>query len=153
MSRQIVEETFQIEIEGMGVVNYTRGDIISFATPIIGYPFRRQFLLVGDDKELPFYRLVSVEEPELIFVLLDMRSTGTDYSPDIPRSCYEVLAADANDATSLNIFSVVRVHKDISKATVNLRAPILINLGKRFAMQYVLDDEGLDMRAKIFTDE
>ncbi len=150
MSRQVVEEKFQIEIDGLGSVNYSRSDIVNFAAPIIGYPFRRQFLLVGNDGEMPFYRLVCIEEPDLIFILLDMQSSGVDYDPQIPDSCYEVLEADANNKNSLNLFGVVRMHSNIEQATVNMRAPILLNLEKRFAMQFVLDDETLGLRTKIF---
>jgi flagellar assembly factor FliW len=71
------------------------------------------------------------------------------YTPHLEQ---ELLAPLGDNLASDNIliFVTVTVPKDIKKTTVNLKAPIIISIENRRAVQLICDNEGYDVKHAIY---
>ena len=73
------------------------------------------------------------------------------YSPKFDRDFLTPLG-DNLDGDNIIMFVTVTVPKDITKTTVNLRAPIIISVDNRKAVQLISDDEAYDIKHAIYDD-
>ena len=110
---------------------YAHEDVISFAEGLIGLPqMRRAVLLEMTDFE-PFRWLVSLENENLRFIVVE---------PDQIFAGYEPFNIHAAKAEKLQTLAIVKVSSDWRKTTVNLRAPIVINAEARRGTQVILSE-------------
>lgn len=119
---------------------------IELRPELIGFPGAIRFQLADiPDRAVPFKLLQSVDSPDLgVLVLpLDAR-TGP-----IARSELEKAGQRHGlDFERLVVLGVVtlRAEPGALHCSVNLRAPVLIDAGRRIGCQYVLEDEQYDLR-------
>ena len=71
--------------------------------------------------------------------MVDPQVVKSDYQIQVPEAEVDMLQLEAADQA--RVFVVVAVPQDISRATVNLKGPIVINPNNRMAKQVVLMDE------------
>lgn len=141
-------ETYKLISGKLGEVEFTDEDIITMSSPILGFPDLHDFLLISSEKSFPFIWLQSTEDHNICFILIEPKMFHTDYNPRINKRELKILGADSLD--ELKLFGIVVVPDDPQGATVNLRAPILINTEKKLAKQLVLDDEKWQIKAPLF---
>lgn len=111
--------------------------IFEFVDPILGYPEEKGFLLIEHSEKSDFKWLQSVKTPELAFVVAVAGLFGIDYSFELPDETQEKLGlVSAEEVLALNV--VVIPHENPRKATINLLAPIIVNLTNRKSAQIIL---------------
>ena len=102
---------------------------------ILGFEQMKDYLLIANPDEEPFLWLQVKDDATLAFVVIDPFLVAPDYRPDISQAEVESVGLkEAGDALLLNI---VTVHGH-SRATVNLKGPIVINRHTRVAKQVVI---------------
>ncbi|MEU4216037.1 flagellar assembly protein FliW [Actinoplanes sp. NPDC026623] len=117
--------------------------IIDMATPMPGFPAHRQFVLVRLNDEGLLYAFTSVDNPKLRFLVAPPEPFFPDYAPEIEN---EVLAAlNTKDPDRLLVMVVITA--GVNETTANLLAPIIVDQDSRRAMQVVLSDSRLQVRA------
>ena len=109
--------------------------IVYFPDGIIGFEECKKFLIVNDENSEPFRWLVSLDDEEIGFPLLD---------PGLVREGYAEKYFPSQDVT---VFAVVSIKPDVAQSTVNLRSPVVIDSASRIGGQIVLQDETLNVRA------
>ena len=117
-----------------GELEFEDDHVVTFPAGLIGFEKHRKFLIVDDVDSEPFRWLVSLEDGDLSFPLLD---------PGILLPAYAVDAATGGGKT---VFVVASLRPDVSGSTVNLRSPVVIDNATRTARQVILDDEGLPLQ-------
>jgi flagellar assembly factor FliW len=118
----------------LGSFDYEEKHIISFPEGIIGFEDMRNYIIINDEDSEPIQWLVSLDDHDLMFPVLD---------PSLVRREYTGLLPPGPDRTVLLIASLKESPED---STVNLRSPIVIDAETRTGRQVVLADESLPMR-------
>lgn len=123
-----------------GEVEIADDKIITFDNGIIGFPDLKRFTLLHDEEKgtnagISF--LQSLDEPGFAMPVMDPLIVKPDYDPEVD----DELLASAGELTAQNILVLVTVTvpSDITKMTVNLQGPLIINVDERKACQIILD--------------
>ena len=116
---------------------------IDMAVPMPGFPAHRQFVLVRLNDDGLLYAFTSVEDPELRFLVAPPEPFFPDYAPEIDDEVFVVL--NTKDADRLLVLVVITA--GVNETTANLLAPIIVDRDSRRAMQVVLQNSGMPVRA------
>jgi flagellar assembly factor FliW len=113
--------------------------VLALAEPLPGFPGQRDYVLVPADGAGLLFWLQSVAPDGPRFLAVSAASFFPDYAPVLPRvACVELGLETADDAV---LYCLVTVPDgDVTAATANLRAPLVVNLDTRRARQLVLTD-------------
>jgi flagellar assembly factor FliW len=139
-----------IRLEGtrFGSLEFSAEDVIRFEDGLIGFVAEKEFVLVPAKPGSPFSWLQSINNAAIAFLVADPNRFVQGYLPEI---------SDA-DASKLNLSDevehVVLVTTNIPQgrpheATINLAAPIVINVDEHLGRQVILTIEGLSMKYPI----
>lgn len=125
--------------------------IIEFPKGIIGFEECRHFVLMhGDDgeKEHLIKWLQSVEDGELAFPVIDPLKVNENYNPIVEDELLKVIGQF--ELEDLYVLTVATVPKDIEKMTVNLKAPVIINIATMKGIQLIVDNEEYSVRQSVY---
>lgn len=111
---------------------------LCFVRPLIGFEHSTRFALrsLGAQYE-PYASLVSLDEPDVRFVVVPPGVLFRDYVIEIPESDQQLLALA--DASEVAVLAIVR-RQGVPTPVVNLMGPIVVNRRTREAAQVVLQD-------------
>ena len=130
-----------------GEVTIEREDVLSFPQGLPGFERHRDYGLVEIEEEVPFLRLLALDEPDVSFVIVNPMLLWPEYNPDI--AAEDLQALGITQIEQLAIYSIVTLSADPSKVTANLRGPICINTEKMYAKQMILVDESYHTKHSI----
>lgn len=111
---------------------------------MIGFPLQRRFILLDHAPGSPFHWLQSVDEGGLAFPVASPLHFLSDYRPEFPADLAEVVGSFAPEDLWLGV--VVSFPPGEGRATLNLKAPLVLNTRSRLGVQFVLDDPALPLR-------
>ena len=138
-----------LETEKFGKLEVNEDYIFDFVEPIIGYENVKHFALIDIDSDSPFKWLQAIEDLSLAMPVTMPAYFGIEYQFSIPDDKVDLLEAkSAEDILSLNIKNVPNGAPQ--NATVNLLAPVVINVNNKKALQLVLSDTNFPVRYKLF---
>lgn len=121
--------------------------VIELVHPMPGFPAESTFALRALDEENLLLALESTSGSGLRFLVMSPSPFFPDYSPAIPDEVATQLGLDGSeDALGL---LVVHAGPSLAETTVNLRAPIVVNVTNGRAAQVVLDDVDLAVAAPL----
>lgn len=120
---------------------------VEFAEPIPGFPDDREFSLDAVDEAGVLYALRSVQTPSLRFILADPATFFPEYAPTLTPADLACLGV-AEDEEVL-VLVVVTLTDRLADATANLLAPIVVAPRLGTAVQFVLHDTTLSLRAPL----
>jgi len=129
-----------IETKLFGEVDVDDNKKITFTQGIIGFPDLKDFLLVHDSESSGGIRwMQSVQEPAFALPVIDPLIVMPDYNPQVEDELLKPLGEISEENTLVLV--TITVPHDLTKMTVNLKAPIVINGETRLANQIITDDE------------
>jgi flagellar assembly factor FliW len=137
----------EIQTIRFGLLDIEPDKIITFKDGVPGFDDKR-FILLTPVETAPFSWLQSVDSPELAFAVLDPAVFVSDYNPQIDENVFIELEFDQND--EILVLAVTVVPSDIRNMTVNLAAPIVINVNKRLAKQEILSAGNYPLRYNLY---
>jgi flagellar assembly factor FliW len=127
----------EIEIEEIKEIHFRDG--------LLGFPDKKDFIILEHKPGSPFLWLQSVDTPNLAFVIINPFLVQGDYLKDLSRE-EEALMKNDNDDEIL-VFSLVTIPMGkVEKATVNLMGPIIVESKSRNAKQVILANSGYSHR-------
>ena len=119
--------------------------VLSLADPLPGFPGLRDFALVAADAAGLVFWLQSVAPDGPRFLTVPAAPYFPEYAPALPRAACAELGLD--NATTADVYLLITVPDgNVSDATANLRAPLVVNPATNRARQIVLTDGGLPIR-------
>ncbi|RBY94319.1 flagellar assembly protein FliW [Blastococcus sp. TBT05-19] len=122
--------------------------VLSFAEPVPGFPAHRDYVLVPADPTGLLFWLQSVAPEGPRFLAVPAKEFFPDYAPVIPAVVRAELGlADPAEARTFCLVSVP--DGDVSEATANLRAPVVVAPSTHRARQVVLTDGSLPLRRRL----
>ncbi len=143
------EKIKKLQTSKFGEVEINEDLIFNFINPIIGFNDLKKYTIIDYKPDSPFKWLQSIEEPELAFPITLCSFFGIDYQFDIPDEEAEKLGIEsADDIFVCNIANIPSSNPE--GATINMVAPVVLNLSNKKAMQIVLKDTKFEVRYKLF---
>lgn len=112
--------------------------IISFPWGLPGLEDYREYILNSLEEDSPFYYMRCSSQPEIGLLLVNPFEVFSDYEFDLDDTVVKQL--DIADQKQLAVLCTVNTSRGIESATVNLLAPVVINIKLRQAKQVVLND-------------
>lgn len=123
-----------------GEVPFVESDVIEFPWGIPGFASLRRFLALSLAEQPNLVWLQSLEEPGVALPTADPWGAFPNYDPRLPD--YATQALDLRQPENVNVLCVVVVAPDGREVTMNLLAPIVVNLESRQARQVMLENSG-----------
>ena len=124
-----------IEIEDEKIVTMEKG--------MIGFPELKHFALIFDEEKEEKDRTImwfqSMDDGDIAFPVMDPHIVKEDYSPNVN----EEIVAPLGELTPENTYVLVTVTvpKVVEDFSVNLKAPIVINMDNCKAVQLIVEDD------------
>lgn len=128
----------QIHSKFLGEVEIDRKDIITFSEGLLGLEEYKKYVLLPIDADMPFAFLQSTEEKEIGFVVAYPFAFKNDYTFDISDQDKKQLEIEKEE--DVIAYSVVTLKETFQDSTLNLLAPLVINMKKKIGKQIVLQD-------------
>lgn len=124
--------------------------IIQFPNGIIGFPELTEFTLVHDEEKGTdsIHWLQSIQEPAFAMPVMDPLIVCPDYNPEADDELLNVLGTIVPE--ELLVLVTVTVPSDLTKMSVNLRGPIVINAAEKKATQIIVEGEEYPVKFPIY---
>lgn len=134
-----------------GEVEISDDKIISFENGIIGFPDLKHFTLLHDEMQgskAGIRYLQSIEEPGFAMPVMDPLVVKPDYDPEVN----DELLAGLGELTDENILVLVTVTipSDLTKMSVNLQGPVIINVDERKACQIIVEGDKYQVKFPVY---
>ena len=127
-----------INTKFLGEVEIKESEILSFNQGLPGFPEYQKFILLSLDADLPLALLQSTEEASIGFVVAFPFVFKQDYTFDLSEEDKEDLQIEKEE--DVLTYSIVTLQETFEDSTMNLLAPVIININKKLGKQIVLQD-------------
>ncbi|MFY0543154.1 flagellar assembly protein FliW [Brevibacillus sp. H7] len=118
-----------------------------FEDGIPGFPHLQFFQLQQQEANSPFFLLTSIEDPNVEFGVIDPFSFFPDYEFTLNEQVKESLKI--TEEAAIAVLNIVTLRSD-GEVTVNLKAPLVMNMENRMAKQVILTEENYQVRQPLF---
>lgn len=139
-----VSDTQTMEFPRFGTCSFSETDVIRFPWGLPGFANLRRWLALNVEEQTSFVWLQSLDDVNVALPTIDPYFVFEEYDPKLP--AYAVAALEIENPSDFTILCVVVVTKDAEDMTMNLFAPIIVNLRTRMARQVVLENSGFSVR-------
>ena len=135
----------KIQTTRFGEVEIDSDSVINIGDGLIGFPEFHTYTVI--EYKAPFSWLQSMDDPSLAFLIIDSLELGNNFKMTREEAAKLVgLEKDDSHVTVL----LVALGDNPKDVTVNLRAPVVINLTSKRGVQCIIDDESLSTRADLW---
>jgi len=141
----------KINTRVFGEVEIADEKIVTFENGIIGFPEMKHFTLLHDAEKgssVGIRYMQSIEEPGFAMPVMDPLIVKEDYNPEVNEDLLKCLG-NLNDQNVL-VLVTVTVPSDLTKMSVNLQGPIIINVDERKACQIIVEGEQFPVRFPVY---
>lgn len=135
-----------------GDIDIAEDKIIHMEGGIVGFPDLKQFTLIydkekGDDHDTIMW-FQSLDEPQFAMPVLVPTSILPEYNPIVN----DELLAPLGELNDDNLYCLVtvKVPSDLTKMTINQKAPIIINTDTMKGAQLIVENEDYEVRFPIY---
>ncbi len=126
-----------------GTIDIADDKIITMEKGMIGFPELTRFALIFDEdkkeKEFKIMWLQSMDDGDIAFPVTDPIYILEDYNPSVNSEILAPLGEITEDNTYLLV--TVTVPKKVEDFSVNLKAPIVINMDTNRGAQIITEDD------------
>ncbi len=122
-----------------GDIAIEESKIITMKGGILGFQHIKQYVLLGRSDNVPFQWLQAVDDGAVAFVVINSFIVVHDYQFTLPDKERMLLEIDSSD--DVCSFSIATIKSKPFQVTVNLRAPVVINVKKNLGKHNVLKEE------------
>lgn len=134
-----------------GEIEVSEEKVITMPHGLIGFPNLKRFFIVGEESQLIRW-FQSLDEPQIALPIVNPFELFPGFSVDISDSDLEDI--ELKEPSDAIIFLVMVIPKSNPReATVNLKAPIVINVKNRKAKQVIALNEDYPVRYPLFPKE
>ena len=131
-SETVAPQTIVIRSRRFGTYDVPASRVITFAAGLIGFPDLHRFALLETPRpRSPFRFLISVDLPEIAFVVCNPQDFWPGYVAEVP--------TPSDPHGDLAVVVMVTVPANPHDMTANLMAPLVIDSESRRGVQIVID--------------
>lgn len=126
-----------------GEIDIADDKIITLEKGMIGFPDLNHFALIFNEekeqKDTSIMWLQSMDDPDIAFPVMVPDAVKEDYSPNVNEELVEPLGTLTPENTYILV--TVTVPKKVEDFSVNLKAPIVINMDNLKGVQMIVEDD------------
>ncbi|QTA37121.1 flagellar assembly protein FliW [Thermosipho ferrireducens] len=123
-----------------GEIDLQENEIITFPNGLPGFDNLRKFAIISFENTSPILWLVSLEDSNITLPIVDPWIFLKDYEFEISEE--DIKELQINSEEDIAIWAVLTIPKGKPKeTTINLLAPIVINIKKGIGKQIILNTE------------
>lgn len=132
-----------------GLINIEDEKLIHFVNGIVGFPQLTTFALIHDEgKKGGIQWLQSMEEPQFAMPVMNPLDIMEDYNPQVEDELLKPLGDLEPD--NMLVLVTVTVPSDITKMSINLCGPIVVNTATMKANQVITDSDKYPVKYPIY---
>jgi len=123
-----------------GQISIEDDKLIHFPQGIVGFPELTDFAIVHDSDQgdqAGIRWMQSVQEPGFAMPVIDPLMVVEDYNPIVDDELLKTIGG----IDDVLVLVTITVPSDLTKMTVNLKAPFVINVAERKACQVILEQD------------
>ncbi|MDD6332831.1 MAG: flagellar assembly protein FliW [Clostridia bacterium] len=142
----------RVQTKWFGEIEVSDEKIITFEKGIIGFEDWKKYTLVYDaekEEDVSIVWLQAVDEPTLALPIMKPEIVYEAYDPIVEDEIINSLGENIKDA-ELMVFCALTVPQDLTKMTINLKAPIIINVDTMKGVQLIADNSDYQVRYPIY---
>ncbi|MGQ9511816.1 flagellar assembly protein FliW [Thermodesulfitimonas sp.] len=137
----------KVETKRFGQLEVAENQVVIFTEGLPGFPEARRFIFVDIERDCPLKFMQSVDDPGLAFLVAEPLPFFPDYRAVVRPEELAPLALERPEQGI--VVGIVSVPADFKEATINLKAPIIINPQQLLARQVILEGD-YDIRTPLF---
>lgn len=124
-----------------GEITIADEKLITFQDGIVGFPFLNRFALIHDaeKKNSPIMWLQSMDEPDFAIPVIEPNIVVDHYNPVVNDE--HLAPVGELEPDQMYVLVTLTVPPQIENMSVNLKAPIVINMKNNRAVQIIVEDE------------
>lgn len=128
-----------------GEININEEQIITFVDGIPGFESLTKYSIIQtQEPDSAFCWMQSTENAELAFALVNPFMIKADYEFELTQEKLDMLNIRAPE--EVVVYAIVVIPEDVSKASMNLKAPIIINSTTKKGAQIIIDNSKYEIR-------
>ena len=143
-----MSETLTFNNHRLGEIEVTSDAILHFPSGLLGFSDCRRFALLPHRPGTPFFWLVPVDREDTAFVVVNPENFFPKYCPSLTQDQLAPLALEPDVDHSLGMLVVISFRDGVP--TANLRAPLILDLSQRRAVQAVQIGKEFDTQTPLF---
>lgn len=136
-----------LNLPRFGDCSYDNAEVLEFPWGLPGFPNSHRWLALNIEAQSTYIWLQSLDNLSVALPTLDPWMVFEEYDPKLPP--YAIAALDIRDANEFAVLCVVVATTNAQEMTMNLMAPIIINLRARRARQVMLENSNYSIREPI----
>lgn len=140
-------KSMKIPTAHFGEVEIDDNKILVFEKGLPGLEEDIKYALLSNEDSRPISWLQSLDHSEISLPVMDPFLICPDYSFDISQNDVETLSIE--DIKDVYVLSVLVIPKNKNAMTINLSAPIIINVRNSKGKQIILDDRKYRVRVPV----
>ena len=141
------ERTLTIDLPRFGACTYTESEVIEFPWGLPGFPNQRRWLALTVESQPSFVWLQSLDDVKVALPCADPYHIFESYEPKLPP--YAAAALEIEHPGDFTLLCVVVVTEGAAEMSMNLLAPLVINLRTRRGRQIMLENSSYSVREPI----
>lgn len=122
-----------------GSITYNLDEVIRFEKSIPGFEGVKNFILKDTDEDSPFKLLQSIDDVNIGFILISPFDVEESYEVKLVDELVERLRI--KESSDVALYSLVTLSSKVENITVNLKAPLVINIKEKKGEQFIVDKE------------
>lgn len=142
----------KVETKWFGTIEVGDEKILTFDKGIIGFEDWKKYTLIFDvekGEEASIIWLQAIDEPTLALPIMKPEYIVKDYDPIVEDEIINSLGENIKEANLL-VFCALTVPEDLTKMTINLKAPIVINADTLKGVQLIADNSDYQVKYPIY---
>jgi flagellar assembly factor FliW len=117
---------------------------VEFRKPLLGFDNLNKFEILEVEANPLFKEINSTEDENISFLSISPFVVDEDYEIDLSDSDIEDL--EIENPEDVILLNIITLGESLDTSTVNMRAPIVLNINKELASQIVIQNDKYDIR-------
>lgn len=118
---------------------------IKFRKPLLGFDNLVEFEIVDVEINRIFKEVNSLEDKNIGFLAISPFDMDENY--EIKLSDNDIKELEIENPEDVLLLNIITLGDSLATSTVNMRAPIVINIKNKFASQIVIQNDKYDIKA------
>lgn len=134
-----------------GELSLENEELVYITNGILGFEEYKEYIVYEKEESRPFKWMIAIEDPNLMFVIIEPLLFFPDYAPNISKTDLKNLQVE--HARHSIIYSIVTLADVPDEITVNLSGPICINSSTKIGKQIALTGDAYSTKHNLFKNE
>ena len=141
------DEQLTVDLPRFGPCTFDASEVLEFPWGLPGFPDLHRWLPLNLDSHPTFVWLQSLDDPSVALPAVDPWMVFESYDPKLP--AYAFTSLEIREASEFATLCVIVVTPNAEEMTINLMAPVIINLRTHKGRQIMLDSSNYSPRESL----